>query len=272
MVSTKKMTDELAIELVAQAAQFPHAHGRHKEAIGHIADRLRELEEWKARATTSESALYQIEKAREQQGQVVAWMADDGTERIITAKAKAFAERSAAAGSAMRAYTIPLVRGDHPQPVDDPELDGTDDAHPAWWRGSTAGVAGACERIEAVLDGKDSGAGVLGNERLERLRRRLLAAPTPSADRQAIRMLVAASFVDEAKANEALQIAHGFATGELAPAPQPEAAPAVPEGWALPAAPEPITAQAHRDHLSGYSRVTRNQLPRPWPAREGAEL
>lgn len=39
-------------------------------------------------------------------------------------------------------------------------------------------------------------------------------------DRLAIRMLVAAGYVAEAKANEALQIAHGFATGQLAPAPR----------------------------------------------------
>lgn len=62
------------------------------------------------------------------------------------------------------------------------------------------------------------------------------------ADRKAIRMLVAARLVTEAKANEALQIAHGFTRGELTPA-QPEAAvviqqltseqpeAGVPDGW-----------------------------------------
>lgn len=59
---------------------------------------------------------------------------------------------------------------------DDPELDGTDGAHPAWWRGQSDGVDGACARIEAAIDGMDSGAGVLGNDRLEKLRRKLLAA------------------------------------------------------------------------------------------------
>lgn len=61
------------------------------------------------------------------------------------------------------------------QPADDPEFDGTDGAHPAYLRGTDAGVAGAVSRIEAALDGKDDGAGVLGSDRLEALRRRILA-------------------------------------------------------------------------------------------------
>ncbi len=51
----------------------------------------------------------------------------------------------------------------------------------------------------------------------------LSAQPRSSADRQAIRMMVAAGFVTEAKANEALNIAHGFTNGELQP--QPASAP-----------------------------------------------
>lgn len=47
----------------------------------------------------------------------------------------------------------------------------------------------------------------------------LASQPAPSADRMAIKMLVAAGFVTEAKANEALQIAHGFERGPLEPAP-----------------------------------------------------
>lgn len=39
-----------------------------------------------------------------------------------------------------------------------------------------------------------------------------------AGDRMAIKLLVAAGFVTEAKANEALQIAHGFAPGPLSPA------------------------------------------------------
>lgn len=44
-------------------------------------------------------------------------------------------------------------------------------------------------------------------------------APVVGGDRMAIKMLVAAGFVTEAKANEALQIAHGFTPGTLAARP-----------------------------------------------------
>ena len=45
---------------------------------------------------------------------------------------------------------------------------------------------------------------------------------SPNADRMAIRMLVAAGFVTEAKANEALNIAHGFDKGPLTPQARPD--------------------------------------------------
>jgi hypothetical protein len=38
---------------------------------------------------------------------------------------------------------------------DNEELDGTDAAHPAWWRGNEAGVAQVCAKINAILDGAD---------------------------------------------------------------------------------------------------------------------
>lgn len=57
---------------------------------------------------------------------------------------------------------------------DYPFFDGTDAAHPAWWRGNDAGVDGAVRRIEEVLSGKDDGSGVLGYAPLENLRRRLI--------------------------------------------------------------------------------------------------
>lgn len=50
----------------------------------------------------------------------------------------------------------------------------TDEARPSYWRGNDDGVRRACERITAILDGKDNGSGVCG-EPLETLRRRLLA-------------------------------------------------------------------------------------------------
>ena len=57
--------------------------------------------------------------------------------------------------------------------IDNPELDGTDFAHPAYWRGHDAAIAGICFRINKILDGYDDGRGV-SNEPWEATRRRLL--------------------------------------------------------------------------------------------------
>lgn len=61
---------------------------------------------------------------------------------------------------------------------DDPTKDNTPFEHPAFTRGQHDGVRGACERIEQVLSGVDDGSGVLGNERLEKLRREVFAIKT----------------------------------------------------------------------------------------------
>lgn len=45
-----------------------------------------------------------------------------------------------------------------PHSFDPPSLDGTDGAHPAWWRGSDAGVLGAVRVIEQALAGTVEGA------------------------------------------------------------------------------------------------------------------
>lgn len=57
---------------------------------------------------------------------------------------------------------------------DDPSLDGTDCAHPAFWRGVDYGIAGLIIRIERILAKKDNGSGVIGNPKIEALRRKLL--------------------------------------------------------------------------------------------------
>ena len=41
--------------------------------------------------------------------------------------------------------------------ADNPFWDGTDAAHPAYWRGEKRGVEGACERIRDILDDKSHG-------------------------------------------------------------------------------------------------------------------
>lgn len=60
-----------------------------------------------------------------------------------------------------------------PELWDDAELDGTDGAHPAWWRGHEHSVRVMCEMINAILDGKDNGHGV-SPEPWESTRRRML--------------------------------------------------------------------------------------------------
>ena len=43
------------------------------------------------------------------------------------------------------------------QPLDDPQWDATDAAHPAWWRGNDHGVAAVVQIINGTLDGKPPG-------------------------------------------------------------------------------------------------------------------
>lgn len=59
------------------------------------------------------------------------------------------------------------VVGDHP------DADGTDAAHPAWWRGHEHTAAVFCQKVNELLDGSDDGRGV-SNDPWERTRRRLL--------------------------------------------------------------------------------------------------
>ncbi len=59
--------------------------------------------------------------------------------------------------------------------LDDPELDGTDFAHPAWWRGSDEAVAHVVRQLQSAIDGEDTGAGTLGHPGLEAIRRWILS-------------------------------------------------------------------------------------------------
>lgn len=59
------------------------------------------------------------------------------------------------------------------EPPDNPEADGTDYAHPAWWRGHFQTVRSLCYKINRLLDGEDNGMGI-SQEPWESTRRRLL--------------------------------------------------------------------------------------------------
>ena len=43
---------------------------------------------------------------------------------------------------------------------DNPSLDGTPLAHPAWWRGHEHTLEVICDKISRILDGNDNGVGV----------------------------------------------------------------------------------------------------------------
>jgi len=64
---------------------------------------------------------------------------------------------------------------------DAPELDATDFAHPAWWRGHIHGTDGSVRAIESYFI-EDRIAGVVNHEGLRKLRERIhvMRAPTPT--------------------------------------------------------------------------------------------
>ena len=60
--------------------------------------------------------------------------------------------------------------------LDNPEWDGTDLAHPAWWRGCDSGADSTIAIIHQMLDDIESGkerAGTFGSQKLNMLRDRL---------------------------------------------------------------------------------------------------
>jgi len=61
---------------------------------------------------------------------------------------------------------------------DNPEFDGTDGAHPAWWRGCDDGVFSTVRCINGILDDIQANReprGTFGSEKLNILRDRLYA-------------------------------------------------------------------------------------------------
>ena len=66
---------------------------------------------------------------------------------------------------------------------DDPEMDATDFAHPAWWRGNDQGVIVLCGMINKILDGNDAGRGT-SREPWESTRRRLIQLARSSPIRE----------------------------------------------------------------------------------------
>lgn len=64
-------------------------------------------------------------------------------------------------------------------PCDDTSFDSTPGACPAFYRGQDSGIDGACREIERAMNRDDDGAGIVGSDRLEALRRRILDEQVP---------------------------------------------------------------------------------------------
>ena len=56
---------------------------------------------------------------------------------------------------------------------DNPDLDGTDAAHPAWWRGHDHGSGMMTRTVLALFDEPLDGPGVFGNPELELIRQKI---------------------------------------------------------------------------------------------------
>jgi hypothetical protein len=67
--------------------------------------------------------------------------------------------------------------------VDNPDLDGTDGAHPAWWRGNDAGVHSAAQIILKAAT-TDTGSGVIASKEMEAARRVVISMRDELTDLQ----------------------------------------------------------------------------------------
>lgn len=76
---------------------------------------------------------------------------------------------------------VPTEQAERAVVGDYPDADGTDAAHPAWWRGHEHTAAVFCQKVNELLDGKDDGKGV-ANPPWETTRRRLLAVRAATVD------------------------------------------------------------------------------------------
>jgi len=58
--------------------------------------------------------------------------------------------------------------------IDNPALDDTPRAHPAFWRGKSNGIDAVLKIVYDVMAGNDNGTGVNNHNQIERMRRALL--------------------------------------------------------------------------------------------------
>jgi hypothetical protein len=69
-------------------------------------------------------------------------------------------------------YKLGYDGGKRDAHVDDPDMDGTDFAHPAWWRGHKYSFAMTCREVNDILDGKKANVGT-ATQPWQALRQRL---------------------------------------------------------------------------------------------------
>jgi hypothetical protein len=122
----------------------------------------------------------QVKNLREQVAEYDTGVITEGT---VDRLAKAYVERwmgdhpaASDAGLAEAAKELVALVRKARWAADDPELDGTDFAHPAFERGQDEAVYHVVRQFESAIDGTDTGGGVLGNAGLERIRRFILEA------------------------------------------------------------------------------------------------
>lgn len=92
----------------------------------------------------------------------------------------------AARGNLSRSVYIRSMSVTEDAQWDAPDLDGTDGAHPAWWRGCDHGVSMTVRSLTRTLDGLDDGSGAYGSSEMETMRRRILAMLAANPSRAAL--------------------------------------------------------------------------------------
>lgn len=85
--------------------------------------------------------------------------------------------------------------------ADDPELDATEGAHPAWWRGHDAGAAGVVKALAALLDHPEIAGADFTSPELTELGRRIIGMR--NAMREFMAGVRAASNILKAERDEA---------------------------------------------------------------------
>ena len=153
----REQREDLANEILAGRSDLAAANARAEEVERGARTAAEACDEALRQRDTERAARVRAETEREAYRQ----------DRDLTAHRLAAAEAEVAS-LRVEVSRLRLV-------YDDPSLDATDGAHPAWWRGSDAGVAGAVRIVNEALDGPLPLPGCVGGADLEAVRQRVAA-------------------------------------------------------------------------------------------------